>query len=304
MAYTIDDKEWRICKICQKPMKDFAKEYGGTGKYYSQVFEKHILNDHKIELIDYFLQICQLQKPKCKCIDENCTKPCRLFRHSKDFFWTEYSCGKNPGVMEWSKKAKEERKGAGNPMYGKTPWNSGLTKETSESMKRTSEKIIGRKASEEQRRKMSESALKRNVHGHTGHKHSDENKEKFRQNTLKMIKDGKYKQTRSLPHIKLGELLTCLNIRYLEEVVVDIFTFDYYLVDSDYYIEVDGDYFHSNPKIYPDGPKTKTQKVNWYRDIKKNKFVKEKNMNLLRFWECDIINNSEDIKEILCKLKK
>ena len=44
-----------------------------------------------------------------------------------------------------------------------------------------------------------------------------------------------------------------------------------------------------------------TQKINHYRDQKKNKFCIDNNLSLHRFWEYDIINNTEEIK---CDLKK
>ena len=40
-----------------------------------------------------------------------------------------------------------------------------------------------------------------------------------------MIKNGKYKQTKTLPHIRLGKILKELDITYQEEVIVGIFTF-------------------------------------------------------------------------------
>ena len=47
-------------------------------------------------------------------------------------------------------------------------------------------------------------------------------------------------------------------------------------------------------------PKPKLRK-----SIKKNQFCLENNLRLLRFWECDVLNNQEQIKEqILCNLKK
>jgi len=302
MQYDIEKNTWHICKICKKQIKELAKIYGGCGVYYPEVFEKHLLIDHQQSSDLYFTIICNLEQPVCSC--GICNKPSYIQKSGSKLQWRKLVCGRNKGVLDWSEKAKTERKGKGNPMYRKTPWNNGLTKENSEVMKRTSDKMTGRKASDEQKRKMSEAASKRTIHGHTGHKHSEENKEKFRQNTLKMIKEGKYRQTKSLPHIKLGKILDELGIPYEEEVVVGYFTFDYYLINNNTYIEVDGDYFHSNPKIYPDGPVTKTQKINWYRDIKKNKFCQDKNLPLIRFWECDILTKPEEIKDILCNLKK
>jgi very-short-patch-repair endonuclease len=116
-----------------------------------------------------------------------------------------------------------------------------------------------------------------------------------------MIKDGKFSQIKSKPHIKFQEILKELNIDHEEEKILDVWCFDFYVSKCNIYVEVDGDYFHSNPKFYPNGPKTNTQKINWYRDIKKSRYCLENNLKLLRFWECDILNNPEEIK---CKLKE
>ena len=171
-------------------------------------------------------------------------------------------------------------------------------------MKKISENRKGIVISEETKNKMSVSAKKRKIHGHTGHKHSELNKQKFRENTLRMIQEGKYKQTRTKPHILFYEMLKRINVKFCEECIEQPWIFDFYLPELNYYIEVDGDYFHSNPKIYPNGPKTKTQKINWYRDIKKNEFCTKNNLKLLRFWESDILNHIDLIEEQICKLKK
>ena len=47
--------------------------------------------------------------------------------------------------------------------------------------------------------------------------------------------------------------------------------FDFGCKEQRILIEVDGDYYHSNPIFYTK-PKTKTQKINHYRDKKKNEF--------------------------------
>ena len=77
--------------------------------------------------------------------------------------------------------------------------------------------------------------------------------------------------------------------------------YDFYLPDFNIIIEVDGDFFHSNPKFYPDGPIYKTQIQNNLRDQEKNQWAKNNNYKLLRFWEHDINNNQTQIIENLKK---
>lgn len=289
MSY-INKEEWNNCRLCGKSIRDLAKIYGGGNVYYTTVFYKHLINEHNLALEAYFTN-----RPECKC--GICKKSCLISKKGSNFRWKKYRCGRNTGVLKWSKEAKVTRLGDKNPMYGKEAWNKGLTKDTNESMMVVSNKLTGLKHSEESKLKQSESAKKRLIHGHTGYKHSEENKNKARIRTLEMIKNGVFKQTKTKPHLKLIDILKSLELKYEEEKRVKCWSFDIYLSQYDIYIEVDGDYYHSNPKIYPYGPKTSTQKVNWYRDIKKNQFCIENNLKLVRFWECDIINHPEMIKE-------
>lgn len=296
MCYEISNEEWKICKICNKSIQDLKNIYGGSGIYYTQVFKKHLVIDHNTTLQEYFST--NLSAPKCPC--NICDKDAKIIIKGSIFRWG-YVCGRTPGTMKWSEKAKISRLGKNNPMYGKSSWNKNLTSENNEILRMISEKRIGQKSSLETKMKQSESAKKRKIHGHTGKKHSEETKEKYRQNTLNMIKQGKFKQTVTKPHIEMIKILNNLNITFEEEKICHYWCFDFYLPMIDLYIEVDGDYFHSNPKIYPEGPKTKTQKINYTRDIAKNNFCNKNNLILLRFWESDILNNPESIE---CTLKK
>lgn len=302
MKYEIDKSLWHICKVCNAKISDLAKIYGGNGIYYTQVFDKHLL-EHDISRDIYFTEYCFLEKPKCEC--NICEQPSRVTTNKRiNFCWRHFICGRYKGTLEWSEKAKIERKGTGNPMYGAKPWNKDLTKENSESLQRISEKIIGRKMSKASCEKMSISAKKRLIHGHTGCPHSEETKEICRQHTLRRLKNGDFKQTKTKPHTAFGKILEELNFEYEEESIVGCFTFDYYISSLKLYVEVDGDYFHSNPKMYSNGPVTKTQKLNHSRDGKKNKFCVEKSLKLLRFWENEILNTPDKIKEQLCSLKE
>jgi very-short-patch-repair endonuclease len=288
----IEKKEWEFCKICNYSLSEMVKQYGGTGVYKSQCFKKHIEECHELSLTDYFGY-----GPSCPC--GVCNKKLTVILDGSNIRYKKIACGLNEGVKKWSQEAKTNRLGSNNPMFGKIPWNNGLNKENSDLMKRISDKAIGRKPSVETKQKQSESAKKRSVHGHTGHKHTEETKQKLRENTLRLIKEGIFKQNDTLPCRKFKDLLEVNNINYEQEKRIEYWSFDFYLIDYNICIEIDGDYWHSNPKIYKDGPKTSTQKRNAIRDIKKNKFCKNNNIKLIRFWESDILG---DIECILQKL--
>lgn len=300
MSYeNIDKDSWHVCKICNEKIQSLAKIYGGSGIYYTGVFEEHLKKDHNISLENYFEDICKLDRPICRC--GQCNQKTDISGKRGPFKWKEFKCGRNPGVLRWSEEAKSSRIGDGNPMYGKKPWNKGLNKNNNQSLMNTSMKLTGSHHSPEARKKQSESAKKRLIHGHTGRHHSEKTKKFLRENTLRLIREGVFKQTKTVPHIKMSEILSELNLEFVEEKEYGYFSFDFYLNKYDLLIEVDGDYFHSNPKFYPHGPKTKTQKINHSRDLSKNRFCEKSKLQLLRVWENDIINDREGIK---CSLEK
>jgi very-short-patch-repair endonuclease len=296
---TIDSEKWSTCKICGKTIQEISKDYKEKGKYKTDYFRRHLIECHEGMTPEEYFD----KKRVCPC--GSCGKPLQIKRTpGKDFQWRELACGRNKGVQKWSEEAKVSRMGDKNPMFGRTPWNKDKNKKNSEYGRMMIEHRIGTKASEETKKKQSESAKKRKVHGHTGKKHSEESKQKMREATLKRIKYGCFPQTDTRPCREMKHILDSLHIRYEEEKILGHWAFDFYLVDYDVYVEVDGDYFHSNPALYPDGPKTKTQKINHYRDHKKNKFCKNNNIKLIRFWESQILGDKECVLQKLNQLKK
>lgn len=293
----IPKEEWSKCNICNLSISDINKKYKKQGMYKSEYFKEHLEKDHNTTLSEYFPK-----KHKCPC--NICNKFLEVTTKGSNIVYKKMACGRTEGTLKWAKEAKTTRKGSGNPMFKKKPWNTGLSKEISKSIMEGAKKRIGRKTSEDTRKKQSESAKKRKIHGHTGHRHSEDTKNKLRINTLKMIKDGKYKQTNTKPFLTFERFLNDLNIKYEKEKVISHWSFDFFLIDYSILIEVDGDYFHSNPKLYPNGPETKTQRVNHYRDLKKNQFCIDSGLKLVRFWESDIFGAEECVKQKLSILKK
>jgi very-short-patch-repair endonuclease len=60
--------------------------------------------------------------------------------------------------------------------------------------------------------------------------------------------------------------------------------------------EVDGDFWHSNPKKYKNGPIYKSQKRNARVQKAKETYLKNRDWQIFRFWEDDILNNREEVK--------
>ena len=95
--------------------------------------------------------------------------------------------------------------------------------------------------------------------------------------------------------------LTELNILYEKQYKLKGKLYDFKIKDRNILIEVDGDFWHSNPDMFPDGPIYKVQKDNLERDIEKNKIAKEEEYELIRFWEHEV-KYQEDI--VIDRLKK
>ena len=296
MDYEINKECWQKCLICGKSIKEIRKERNeGICVYYTFSFKNHIESEHKITVTEYFEKNVGLNRPFCKC--GICGKQVDIKLKGANFYWKQLNCGRNDGVKKWSEEAKISRKGSGNPMFNKIPWNEGLTKETNESIKNMAENQKGKIISDEHKKKISQAWKDGRITAGHNTPHSEATKELIRQKTFEQMKRGCFTQLKSKCHIVMSQILDSLNIKYDEEKVAGVFSFDFYLTDYDLYIEVDGDYFHSNPIMYPNGPVTKTQKINWFRDLKKNSFCQKEGMRLYRFWENDILNQYEKTKE-------
>lgn len=138
---------------------------------------------------------------------------------------------------------------------------------------------VGRKHSEETREKMSESAIERIIT--TDKNHSSKLEEKFL--FMLDVLDINYK-------------------RFFYAKPIKAF-YDFYLPGYNILIEVDGDFWHCNPKSFPN-PIYESQKRSLERDKEKNQWALENGYTLIRFWEHDINNNIKEVKRILLEAMK
>lgn len=75
--------------------------------------------------------------------------------------------------------------------------------------------------------------------------------------------------------------------------------FDYYLDEHHLLIEIDGSYFHSDPRLYEDKDLNRMQKRNKRVDEVKNKWALMHGIPLMRIWEKDIRENPELVMKML-----
>jgi len=185
-------------------------------------------------------------------------------------------------------------------------------KHLSEEVKRKISKTLkGHKHSKETRRKNSEAHKGKKAYWYGKH-HSKESKRKMSKARKKYLKNpearkmqrifilkrlqnykGPYKDTK--PELKMKEILNNLNIPFEHQFRLENYLFDFKIKGKNILIEVDGDYWHGNPKIYKD--LNEMQKKMQKRGLEKGKLAKTNNFILLRFWEGDILKNENKVIE-------
>jgi len=122
-----------------------------------------------------------------------------------------------------------------------------------------------------------------------GKHHSDETKALLRKLTIRQLKDNHLKQGTSIELI-VKNLLDVLKIDYeFQYNFNDKFLCDFAIVDKKIIIECDGDYWHN-------------REDNKKRDKAKNAYITKCGWQMVRFWEHDINDNIQDVKDSIMKL--
>jgi very-short-patch-repair endonuclease len=99
----------------------------------------------------------------------------------------------------------------------------------------------------------------------------------------------------------LKELGLVLNVDYEFQYKITSAYFDFLIKGKRILIEVDGDFHHCNPNSIHKDPKYPIQIKSVKNDIRKNGIAVDNGYKLLRFWEMDINENTEVVKDILKK---
>lgn len=129
-------------------------------------------------------------------------------------------------------------------------------------------------------------------------------KDSSRERCLRCLSDGTFCKT-TKPQILTNKFLESLNISFENEVAFQYYSVDNYLSDYNLVIEVQGDYWHSNPLHYDCNKLGKTQLNCLRRDKAKNKFFRENlKIPVLYLWESDIECNPELCKMLILEFVK
>lgn len=154
----------------------------------------------------------------------------------------------------------------------------------------------GYKFSEEQKQGIRDRAL-------NAYKKDPLLKDKIRQKTLEQISNGKMPKANTSIEKRIASILIELGFQFEHQKIFGFWCFDFYLPQYKTFIECDGDYWHAHPDKYLKNNLNKTQKNNLKRSKQKETYCLNKKYKLIRFWERDINDRPEFIKEELCKIK-
>jgi very-short-patch-repair endonuclease len=173
--------------------------------------------------------------------------------------------------------------GSTNPMYGSISWNNGLNKYMDKRIFNYGEKISKIKKKEWE------------------NKTDNEKRETILRLNNAMIQTKKPTKIED----KIENFLKENEVKYIKNKRYDLFIFDFYLLEFNFVIECDGDYWHANPLFYNGKKLTDAQIKNIERDKRKNLLLESNLIDFVRFWEFDIKNNFEIIKKTIWeKLQK
>lgn len=281
-----------ICKECNL---EFKSLWG---------LSSHNVQKHKLKPEDLYVEYeLNGEKPTCAC---GCGVVPNFLGIKKGF--TKYvkghhqrvrnNWGHNPEIVKKSHDTQRKLFKEGKLQS----WNKGLTKEVDERLgygqkisdnKERSEKISkalkGRKRPKEVLDKLNKGMLE--------YWSKPENREQKRLDQVEYLRTRQINQKSKLEQ-KFEDMLVELGIQFINQHQLNGYLYDFYIPKHNLLIEVDGDWFHCNPDVYPEAIH-EIQKFVKENDEAKNKVAQENNIPLLRFWEKDINDNSNSVKSKL-----
>lgn len=110
---------------------------------------------------------------------------------------------------------------------------------------------------------------------------------------------AKLRKEMTAPEKKISALLKELDFDFESQKILGDFIYDFYIPMYKLLIEVDGDYYHGHPDKYAINELNALQRRIKQNDIMKDKLARGLRYGLLRFWECDINDNEEEVKRTI-----
>lgn len=289
MLEPYDAKENQSCRIC-----GFELSNNKQGR-----FTLHLKKEHHLSLEKYLINY--YYKPEdLKCFYELCDNTVKLYRGKPNKFCSISCGGKGTPLVcvvcgnkfDTSIRPNRNTKTCSNVCAKKIKskkikaWHKSMTnKEKTEHFKN----IITKTA---RTRKKNHTASWNS--GKTGI-YSEDTIEKIRTATLKQMENQVFRKTNIEKIIE--EYLKEKKITYKYSFILEKRQFDFVLLNYQVIIECDGDYWHANPKFYPNPEKWQIKRITI--DHEKDRIAKRNGYKIVRFWEDDILNNFERIKSLI-----
>lgn len=259
-------------------------------------FTSHLLSNHSLNL-DEYLVIHFYDESDLKCSYELCNKLVGLRRGVPKRYCSR-SCGGKGSALECricSKKfvASNRKTKTCGPKCAKTlksnsisAWHKSMT---AKEKKKHFDNIISKTA----KTRRTNGTPSWNS-GKTGI-YSEDTIEKIRAATLKQMETPSFRKTGIEKVIEAH--LIFLNVNYKYSFILEKRQFDFLINDKNLIIECDGDYWHANPKFYPQPAEWQLERIQI--DLIKDEIARRNGYEIKRFWEDDILNNFEVVKGII-----
>lgn len=250
--------------------------------------QSHRSNTHKIHgsqtFVDYTLNGIW---PECKC---GCNQPLKYF---PTFGFGEYLRGHVSRVNGgfYSDKGAEKSAETRRKKFASgelEQWNKG--------------KIYEGEELEEKRRIAKDPVRRDKISKALTGKPKSEAHRKIMCETLARNRKEILKGNPSKLEFTFADILTGLGIDFTHQYEVEGFDYDFYIPSRNLLIEVDGDYWHGNPEKFSE--LNNMQRKNKGLDKLKTIHAADRNFQLLRFWETDIVNNRFEVVGKLMEILK
>lgn len=281
-----DAKTEQICRLC-----GFKLPHNKQGR-----FTSHLIIEHQLTLNEYLVQYFY-SKEEVTCKYELCSNIVSLRRGIPNEFCSRKCRGKGPPLVCVVCRTKFDEKNRSTKTCSKecakklrsantNKWHKNMPLAEKEKHFRN---IITKTA---KTRKLNKTPSWNS--GKTGI-YSEETIAKIRKAALEQLQRETFRKT-SIEK-KIEQFLIEQNINYQYSFIFKDFQYDFYLPESKILIECDGDFYHANPKFYPDEMKLyDIQKRIKEKDKIKSQIAFDSGFILLRFWEDDINNNLDSVK--------
>lgn len=260
-------------------------------------------------------------RPLCNC---GCNKKSKYNRATKQFNSYLHGHGfkmmDNPSTgTKGTQKAKDKMKIALDTKQKMIKdgtfinWNMGQTAETNDSIKKVADSQRNIPRSSEDKEKITKGRLEfiQKLKDSGEYKLYNQHMKKYwadpihrneqRQRTTNRLINNNYSGKTSKTEEIMKLILDDLEIKYIHQIAIEGKIYDF-LINDNIIIEVDGHFYHADPRVFPNGPEYPIQIKTVENDKIKNEIAKKLGYKLIRIWDTDILKS--ETFDILNEFKK